>query len=101
MATFVLTWSPDAYQFDEAEYEDYVEQTASGQIVEGNWSTGNRRSLIKRGDRAFLLRQHSERGIIASGEFTSPVYPDEHWDESGREANYAKIKWEHWLHADD
>lgn len=34
------------------------------------------------------------RGIFASGWFTSDVYQDEHWDGSGGSANYADIRWD-------
>ena len=42
------------------------------------------------GNPAFLLRQELDRGIVAAGWFTSDVYPAEHWDGSGRQANYAE-----------
>jgi 5-methylcytosine-specific restriction enzyme A len=34
---------------------------------------------------------------VASGEFTSRVFQDLHWDGSGRLANYADVQWDTWL----
>ncbi len=69
-----------------------MELTARGKTVKGSWAVGNRRGGIERRDRAFLLRQQNDRGIIASGHFTSQVYQDLHWDGSGRGANYAHLR---------
>ena len=63
---------------------------------------GNRRQGITPGDRAFFLRQGiNRRGICASGVFTSAVYQDLHWDDSGRLSNYAKFSWEVAVTIDD
>lgn len=51
--------------------------------------------------RSYLLRQHSDRGIVAAGYFTSEVYPEDHWDGSGRLANYAEVAWTTWLPVDE
>ena len=92
--TFMLTWNPTKWEWSDADYAKDLKRIAAGKIFSEPWSTGSRRSGIVPGDRAFLLRQHSERGIIASGVFTSEVYKDFHFDNSGSDANYAKIDWD-------
>lgn len=94
MSVFILTWNPDRWHWDEAEYEKDVRTTSRGRRVRGGWSTGNRTSVLAKGDRGFLLRQHRDRGIVAAGEFTSAIYQDEHWDGTGRLANYADVSFD-------
>jgi 5-methylcytosine-specific restriction enzyme A len=101
MATFTLTWNPDQWPFDENDYQRAVELTAAGHPSKDAWSVGNRLGGINVGDRAFLLRQHRDRGIVASGEFTSEVYQDRHWDGSDRDANYAEVQWDNLLPLED
>lgn len=75
MATFILTWNPDQWNFAEGRYDELVESTTRGESPLEDWSVGVRRGGVTWGDRAFLLlRQHRERGIVASGQFTSEVY---------------------------
>ena len=91
MGTFLLTWNPVVWP-DGVEWLDETAGTASASSpVPGGWSVGTRKGGIKPGDTALLLRQHHDRGIVASGCFTSEVYQDEHWDGSGRLANNADI----------
>jgi 5-methylcytosine-specific restriction protein A len=60
-----------------------------GKLFPSRWSCGRTKS-ISNGDRLFLLRQDSERGIIGSGYATSDVFEDGHWDssEDGKSALY-------------
>jgi len=91
----ILTWNPDKYQWDEAEYLDLVNQTARGEAVPGDWSTGGRLGGVFVGDRVFLLRQGTHgRGIVASGTVSSEIYQADDWDESGGFANYIDVLWE-------
>lgn len=92
MATFLLTWNPDGPGWPD---DKYAAAAAAGSGEYANrWSVGLRKSGIAVGDRAFLVRQRHERGIVASGRFHSEVYPDAHWDESGRQTTYADIIFE-------
>jgi 5-methylcytosine-specific restriction protein A len=97
VATFILTWNPDKWTFEEGRYEELVDSTARGDTPLEAWSVGVRRRGVSRGDRAFLLRQHRDRGIVAAGQFTSDVYPGPHWDGTAREASYADAEWDTWL----
>lgn len=101
MATFILTWNPEQWPWEDHGYAEAIELTARGEIVSEPWSVGNRRSGIAPGDRAVLVRQHSARGLVASGTFTSDIYQDEHWDNSGRHANYADVAWDAVLSPDN
>src|SRR5262245_50754507 len=56
---------------------------------------------ISPGDRAYLVRQHRDRGLVGSGEFTSEIYEDDHWDGSGRETTYADLAWDLLLPVED
>lgn len=101
MAEFILTWNPSKWVMEQAEYDGAVVATSEGRESEGRWSVGVRTGGIGLGDHAYLLRQQSERGIIGAGYFTSEVYQDDHWDGSGRQANYADVAWTTWLQLDD
>jgi 5-methylcytosine-specific restriction protein A len=97
VAVFVLTWNPDNWEFEEGRYDQFVDATARGGTPLESWSVGVRRRGVSRGDRAFLLRQHRDRGMVASGLCASEVYPGPHWDGTGREAHYADVEWDTWL----
>jgi len=101
MQTFLLTWNPDKWDWSEDDYADAVERTAAGRTFHASWSTGNRRSGISVGDRALLLRQARDRGMVASGYFSSAIYEDNHWDNSGRTASYAKVDFDVVLPVED
>lgn len=77
---FILTWNPTKWAWD------------PDQLMQ--WSVGNRTSGVRPGDRAYLLRQHDHRGLIASGTFMSEVFQAAHWDGSGTTANYAQVDWD-------
>lgn len=94
MRTFLLTWNPDRWPWPQAAYDQEVAETAAGKTTQGRWSTGSRRSGIEPGDRAFLVRQDTDRGLIASGTFATRIRERKHWDGSGRMANYADVDWE-------
>ena len=59
------------------------------------WSCGNSKQM-KPGDTAFLLRQSTERGIVARGLVTSEVFEDDSWNEEDEEEKmvaYVEITW--------
>src|SRR5262245_39201662 len=96
VATFILTWNPTKSWPPHRYWRD-IAATARGRVVHTNWSVA-RRGGIADGDRAFLLRQHDDRGIVAGGHFQSEagrpvVYEGVHWDGSGRDARYADVDW--------
>lgn len=102
MSTFILTWNPTKWRYPDGVYERDVARTAAGRATDDRWSVGGRTGRISEGDRAFLLRQGPDRrGIVASGHFTGGVYENEHWDGSGRVANFAKVSFEVVLDAED
>ena len=88
----ILTWNPDHWGGDQW-WTDEVANFDPQDPTSDRWSTGSRSSGIAIGDYGILLRQKHERGIVGIGIFTSEIYQDEHWDESGRAANYAEIEW--------
>ncbi|GAB3488268.1 protein NO VEIN domain-containing protein [Flexivirga lutea] len=99
---FLLTNNPKKWDMDPDLLADWILATAAGHSVEGRWSTGGTTKKIVPGDRAFLLRQGvPERGIFASGTFTSSVFQAEHWDGSGAIANYADVSWDTVIDPDD
>jgi len=100
--TFVLTWNPDNdLGWPEDDYASVIASTALGQRVTRQWSAAARKGGIYPGDRAFMLRQRRDRGIVASGRFTSEVYPAAHWDGSERTTMYAGVEWETVLAPED
>lgn len=99
---FLLTNNPKKLELDADQLAAWIDATSEGKLVEENWSTGGTKKKIAAGDRAFLLRQGvSNRGIFASGLFTSSVYQYEHWDGSGALANYADVRWDTFLDPED
>jgi 5-methylcytosine-specific restriction protein A len=94
VATFILAWNPARWQWPPEQYEQAVRTTARGGSWPEPWSVALRTGGISAGDRALLLRQHRERGIVASGTFASGLELDEHWDGSGRQTRYARVDWD-------
>ena len=99
--TFILTWNPDRWTWPDDEYPRAVQATAAGGSWDDRWSVGLRTKGILTGDRAFLLRQKRDRGLVASGIFVSELEPDKHWDGSGRPTMYAQIAWDTVLDVED
>jgi len=100
---FIVTWNPTQYRWDEQEpgYDEAIQVTAGGQPWPDDWTVGVRTGGISRGDRAYLFRQHDDRGLVGSGTFASPVRSGPHWDGSGRSAHLADIVWDTVLHFHD
>lgn len=67
VTAFVCTWDGSRERYDPRNYHRHVQETRKRWRPRYWWSTGNRRQGMAKGDRVFLLRQHSERGIVASG----------------------------------
>jgi 5-methylcytosine-specific restriction protein A len=93
MPAFILTWHPRHFRWEEHGYHQAIQSTTGGQLVRDDWTVGNRTGGISPGNRAYLYRQHDNRGIVASGVFTSGVEARAHWDGSGRTARYADLDW--------
>lgn len=96
MKTFLLTWNPKRWHWDELPKE--ANDTAAGKSVLGQWSCGSTKQ-IQIGDRVFLVRLGEEpKGIIASGWATTIPFEAEHWDETkaglSTKALYIKCEWE-------
>ncbi|MGO9734369.1 hypothetical protein [Mycobacterium sp.] len=95
----IVTWNPDKGKWAKRPrgYHYAIEQTARGETVEEDWSTGNRIRGVSRGDRAFMLQQGNHgRGIIASGTVLGEIYQIPHWDPEnhpGELANTVDIEW--------
>jgi 5-methylcytosine-specific restriction protein A len=81
MTTYLLTWNPTRWHWNEDDFNRCVQETARGKPVAMRWSCGNTKRIVA-GDRVFLLRQGVDRGMIASGHATSASYYDAHWDEA-------------------
>jgi hypothetical protein len=63
-------------------------------VADDRWSVGNTRHLIHPGDRGFLLRQGTERGIIGTAVFVSRPFDDDHYKYPARTALYAYVDWD-------
>ena len=97
----ILTWNPDRFDWGE-EYLDAVDKTSRGHRVDGDWSTGGRKSGLEPGDTAFLLRQGTQgRGIVARGEVTSEIFPEPLFDNPDETGNYVLISWERVVSVED
>jgi hypothetical protein len=102
VATFVFIWDPTNSSYGPEDYAAHVARTAAGGVVEGRWSTGSRRRGLRGGDRAFLLRQRVDRGIVAAGRLVDgEVFVDRHYEDPLRLKSYTRIRWECTLAAED
>jgi 5-methylcytosine-specific restriction protein A len=101
MATFLCTWNPDTTEWDEKEIERDAAITDAGGRVPFRWAVGIRRGGICPDDRVFMVRQRHERGIVASGQFTSEAYEGRHWNDPRRTTMYADMEWDTVLHHED
>jgi 5-methylcytosine-specific restriction enzyme A len=99
--TFILTWNPDRWAWPTDVYAQAVQATVAGKTWPDSWSVGLRRQGITAGDRAYLLRQNRDRGVVASGFFTSDLELSEHWDGSGRLTTSAALEWDTVLETGD
>jgi len=89
--TFLLTWNPDGQGWSTVAHEAAASKNDAGTSLECRWGVGIRKSGISVGDRAFVLRQRHERGIVASGRFTSEIYTAPHWGDPRRPTTFADI----------
>ena len=92
-----MTWNPDKSPWDT--YADDTEQSKRKPVASSH--SVARSGGIVPGDRAFLLRQGRERGIVASGRIASEIYPEKHWDGSGKITNYCDVEFETILTPDE
>jgi 5-methylcytosine-specific restriction protein A len=93
MATFLLTWNPMKAKWDDL-LERVKELEQKGK-VSGRWSCGNNQHITP-GDRVFILRQGKDlRGLFGSGIVTKGSYPAKHWKDSGKNATYILVDWNH------
>jgi Domain of unknown function (DUF3883) len=94
----IVTWNPDGEgKWRRVEYPEAIEQTARGEVVEEDWSTGSTKRGVSIGDRVFMLQQGNRgRGIIASGTILGKIRQIPHWDPNrpGKFANTVDIGWE-------
>ena len=102
MSTFVFIWNPTNSSYPSDDYAADVARTAAGGVVEGRWSTGSRRTGLRPGDRAYLLRTRVDRGIVAAGRLVDgEVFVDRHFADPSRLKSYTRICWERVVAADD
>ncbi|HET6534165.1 MAG TPA: hypothetical protein VFH03_26590 [Actinoplanes sp.] len=99
MTTFLLTWNASETGYARTNYRSDIAATAAGRTVRGRWTFGSRRGGTAPGDRVFLLRQRTDRGIVASGTLADGViFPDAHWTGDPRRLTYyADVLWDHVL----
>jgi hypothetical protein len=98
VTTFILTWNGSEDGYPATEYQLHQQRTLSGERVPYTWSFGRRSSGVSEGDRVFLLRQHTDRGIVASGQIRGNrgIFRDRHWDPAKpqEKTNYADVEWD-------
>lgn len=95
MPTFLLTWNPDQYDWNDPVKEPTAEETyekvALNRATMVTWSCSNSKKIRKR-DRLFLLKQGSQgRGIVASGYAAGDWYLGEDWRATGSDAHYVDM----------
>jgi len=95
LATYLLTWNPDRWEWRGEKTSTQTIQIDSGERVVDQWSTGTTKR-IQPGDRLFLLKLGSTpRGIFASGRAVSDVYEGDHYNQSRDDtANYVELTYD-------
>lgn len=98
-SSFLLVWSPKVFaEKDWETLEKEVALTENGELVEGNWSLGSRKTGIEPGDHVFLLRQHDFLGIVAHGTVKGrkgdTIYQSADFKETERSRRYIDVMWE-------
>jgi 5-methylcytosine-specific restriction protein A len=96
MTTYLLTWNPQKWQWDNIKGQ--IEEIYDNGVSPDSWSCGMTNKIVE-GDRVFLLRQGTEpRGICASGWSESAVSVKKHWNREkakrGVTTRYIKVRWE-------
>jgi 5-methylcytosine-specific restriction enzyme A len=91
---YILTWHPLHFRWPEYGYDEAIQVTAAGQPWPEAWTVGVRKGGIRPGDKAVIYRQYQERGVVASGVFTSGVETGEHWEQAGRQVRQAQVTWD-------
>lgn len=95
MSTIILTWDGSDEGYDPTELAADIASTRVGRTAPARWSMGSRRRNIAAGDRVFLLRQGTARGIVAAGTATDGVvFEAEHWDDPTKTAAYTAVGWD-------
>ncbi len=102
MTTYLLTWNPAKWPWDDLEACVREIQTTGHHL--DRWSCGRNRKIVE-GDRLFLIRQGKEpRGMVGSGWAASIVFDDQHWDDTkranGQRALYVNVDFDVLLNAD-
>ena len=78
MATWLLTWNPEKWQWDT--YDEECEQASPESPIYFSWSCKSKK--VKVGDEFFLMKQGKlPRGIIAHGTITEEMFEEGHWDD--------------------
>lgn len=100
MATYLLTWNPNNWDWYDLIEDISKIETLGSYIV--RWSIGTNWQNIKIGDRVFLMcLGKSPKGIIGSGQVETNPFPDKHWDSSkSDDARYIEAKFDILLHPD-
>ena len=102
MATYLLTYNPNRWKWDDIDIA-IKQLNEEGRYID-SWSCSNSKK-IQQGDRVFLIRLGVKpKGIIASGIAYEGWYSDVHWNEKkkqeGKLTNYIDVDFDVLLDAD-
>lgn len=97
MTTYLLTWDGNEESLPSETLSLVASVTQRGEPFSGSWTVSRRSLHLSRGDRLFLLRQRSERGLIASG-WAAGQNPDEgaisSWQNLRPNAQVVSVIWD-------
>jgi hypothetical protein len=96
MDTYLLTWNPNNFAWDDLEAR--VAELRSNGSADDGWSCGNVRH-IPAGSRFFLIRLGREpKGLVGSGSVVRSTYEAPHWDrekaDDGETARFVDIRFD-------
>lgn len=97
MATYLLTWNPALFHWDEPgdSLHEQIAAIAAHGYVDDRWGCGFTQRILP-GDRFFLMRLGTEpRGIIGSGHALGSPYVAPHWQIPGKLALCVDVRFDH------
>ena len=95
--TFIVLWNPDGWEWRPETRSRNQQEIRNTGIFMGNWAMGNRRDVVQKDDRFFLLKVGDlPRGVMAAGHALGPMRKMPHWspEKAGKLISYADIGWQ-------
>lgn len=104
MAYFLFLVNPNLAYDPYPDWRAWEPKIDKGKFPQSTWNTGNRRSGMAPGDRAFIVKVGEDpRGLVGACVLTSGIYLGPHWNPEARsvETGYVDIEMRAVMDLDD